>query len=147
MPGSLRANESIHQASNWQKIAPKYNHDRVPWSSYIDKFLSSMGTYPAITDDQAKRGLYCLLEGNVDKLAMGHMNPKHWPNKLLNDYIKRLGNLFQPPGDSDQARLNFLARVQVPCRHISLFRVILYPNDLRLSVQGSSQRVGSWKLL
>ena len=140
--GSSNQHESIQQTSNWTKVAPKYSHDHMPWSNYIDKLLNSKRTYPAITDEQAKTTLYGLLEGNANKLASGHMNPINFPGETLQEYIKRLGNIFQPPGDSDQARLNFAARLQAPGETPSGY----YADKQALFLRAYPDNLRDWRL-
>ena len=105
------------------KIAPKFEMDQgIPWTDFMVAFKSALRAGKAdLLDEHRKRMLYNNLKPKAQRLVGISNVPEEHERKTFVEYYTLLGNVFEPPAESEQMKLEFEARVQQQGEHPQIY--------------------------
>ena len=109
--------------SDFKKTGIKFTLGEMPWSAFMQGFLACSYAYPLLTSTHLKRILYLSLKGTAFYLACSDYQPtsEAYRDMEWRDYAKALGELFEPPAESEQMKLEFENRYQQQGEHPNLY--------------------------
>ena len=107
------------ELNNFKRNAPTYIRGETAWEHYIDRFETEMSDYSSITEADKKKVLYNKLGAEAQLQACPDYNPTKPEYSALpfKKYASELGELFEPPCESGQAKLEFDLREQEDNEH------------------------------
>ena len=105
------------------KMAPKFEMDQgIPWTDFMVAFKSALRAGKAdLLDEHKKRMLYNNLKPKAQRLVGISNVPEEHERKTFVEYYTLLGNVFEPPAESEQMKLEFEARVQQQGEHPQIY--------------------------
>lgn len=104
------------QVDTLNRNAPIFKLGELTWFQYMDVFRAKCLSAGDVSDQDKKTALYTHLQGEAFKLACPDYNAGNPEFQALTfeEYAHILGQVFEPDADTEQARLEFEARVQAP---------------------------------
>ena len=105
------------------KIAPKFEMDYgIPWTDFMVAFKSALKAGKKdLLDENKKRMLYNNLKPKAQRLVGISNVPEEHEDKTFQEYYTLLGNVFEPPAESEQMKLEFEARKQLQGEHPQIY--------------------------
>ena len=105
------------------KIAPKFEMDHgIPWTDFMVAFKSALKAgRKDLLDENKKRMLYNNLKPKAQRLVGISNVPEEHEDKTFQEYYTLLGNVFEPPAESEQMKLEFEARKQLQGEHPQIY--------------------------
>ena len=109
--------------SDFKKTGIKFKLGEMPWSAFMQGFNACAHGYPNLTPTHLKRILFLSLKGTAFYLACSDFQPTSelYRDMDWKDYAKALGELFEPPAESEQMKLEFENRYQQQGEHPNLY--------------------------
>ena len=103
------------------KQAPHFVQGKEPFGTYLETWKSA-ACY--VTDEtQRKRMLFGCLTGDARSIASRKMNPLYEDNLALSftEYATKMQELFEPPAESENAKLEFAERQQLTHEDVNTY--------------------------
>ena len=120
---AAEANNRRKSESDFLRSGIKFNLGEQPWSTFMTGFMAYANSFDNLEPPALKRILYLSLKGQAFHLACADFDPTlaTYANMNLGDYGKALGELFEPPAESEQIKLEFERRQQHQGEHPNLY--------------------------
>lgn len=105
------------------KAGIKFKLGEMPWSTFMEGFMAYANGYSNLTPVHLKRILFLSLKGAAFHLACSDFQPTSdvYKDHDLKSYAQALGELFEPPAESEQMKLEFENRCQQQGEHPNLY--------------------------
>ena len=105
------------------KIAPRFNLGRDPWDVYLAIFNNVADVYDTLSHQGLKKVLFNSIEGEARMLIVQELTPNGALCNAMDivQYAEKLQSVFEPAGESEQMRLEYRARYQLPGEHAELY--------------------------
>jgi hypothetical protein len=120
---AVEENAIRRSEDSFLKTGMKFKLGEMPWSTFMEGFMAYSNGYTNLTDVHLKRILFLSLQGAAFHLACSDFQPTNvvYTPMELKDYAKALGELFEPPAESEQMKLEFENRYQQQGEHPNLY--------------------------
>ena len=105
------------------KIAPRFNLGRDPWDVYLAIFNNVADVYDTLSHQGMKKVLFNSIEGEARMLIVQELTPNGAICDAMDivEYAEKLQSVFEPAGESEQMRLEYRARYQLPGEHVEMY--------------------------
>lgn len=115
VPGAITRSEM-----DFKKSSPKFRYGETTWDVFIVAFENAAEGH-VLSDVQYKHILFNSLNDEAKAIACPDYAPSNYRNSTKEEYSTILQELYEPAEESEQMRLEFDSRVQLPGEHPEMY--------------------------
>ena len=128
-------------ALDLMKAAPRFYMNEDTWEVFFHQFMNATRVCQ-VSEENFKIVLFNSLKGQALALACPDYAPQEQPYRDMTgrEYSMALQELFEPASETEQIRIEFKSRYQLPGEHPSLY----YRDKLRLFMRAYAPNMRDW---
>ena len=136
-----RAADERKGALDLMKAAPKFYMNEDTWEVFFHQFMNATRVC-RVSEENFKIVLFNSLKGQALALACPDYAPEEEPYRGMTgrEYSLALQELFEPASETEQIRIEFKSRYQLPGEHPSLY----FRDKLRLFMRAYAPNMRDW---